>query len=83
MELLIEDPHKHKEKEREKETKKKKRKRDKEKSWNTFFFKFRQALSKIYFKTLFECSFQHRKYLKILENGFLNQTFEMDKNKID
>lgn len=77
MELLIEDPHKHKEKERGNDPPPQK-KRDKEKSWNTFFFKFRQALSKIYFKTLFECSFQHRKYLTILENGFLNQTFEMD-----
>lgn len=80
MELLIEDPHKHKEKERGKETKKKKRKG---KIVKYIFFKFRQTLSKIHFKTLFECSIQHRKYLKILENGFLNQTFEMDSNKID
>lgn len=76
MELLIEDPHKHKEKERGK-------KKRKGKIVKYIFFKFRQALSKIHFKTLFKCSFQHRKYLKILENGFLNQTFEMDSNKID
>lgn len=79
MQLFIEDPHKHKEKERGKETRKKR----KGKILKYIFFKFRQTLPKIHFKTLFECSFQHRKYLKILENGFLNQTFEMDSNKID